>query len=286
MSTTSPFIKMTFQALDENPDTWGSVLNVSALELLEDAISGTATADVTSADVALEEDAGTDNDPHYRMMIIGIVGTPGSAKNVTCPAISQVYLVANTTTGGQTITFKTTAGTGVTIPADTAIWCYCDGTDIVGAAVDLASNATLAATATNALAVGGDDESVIARLDAQQTWAAGQVVERALIVEDTGSVTPTIDVSNSFYALWDGNYQLAAPSGLPQNGQVFTIVIQQGASGGPYTISFAASTYAFENATAPVLSLGANDIDYLGFEYCTNLVGGARWIGSILKGIG
>jgi hypothetical protein len=68
------------------------------------------------------------------------------------------------------------------------------------------------------------------------------------------------------------------------NGSQFSIVIEQD-TGGPHTITFASSTYLFENGTPPILSVGAGDIDLLGFEYVTNITGGGRWIGSILKGV-
>ncbi len=286
MSTVSPFIKMALQILDENPDTWGNVLNVSALELLEDAICGTATADVTSASVALNQDQFIDNDPHYRMMIINITGSPGVARDVTCPAISKVYLVVNSTSGGQTITFRTTSGTGFIVPAGDAVWCYCDGTNIVTTTAFSAASATTATTAGDATNLGGFPAADYARLAQQQTFTAGQAVARTLLIQSGGVVTPTINTSNSFYAVWDGNYQLAAPTGSPANGQTFTLVIQQGSST-QGTISFPANTYIWENEQEPTLSTGANDVDYFGFEYCTNIIGtGGKWIGGVIKNIG
>ena len=55
MATISPLLRLTLQATGENVDTWGTVLNTGAFELLEDAF-GLTTANVTSADVTLEID--------------------------------------------------------------------------------------------------------------------------------------------------------------------------------------------------------------------------------------
>lgn len=276
---------MTLQALDENPDTWGSVLNVSALELLEDSIAGTATADVTSADVALNEDIGADNDPHYRMMIIDIIGAPGTAKSVTCPAISQVYLVANNTTGGQIITFKTTAGAGVAITASTAAWVYCDGTDIKVSSVDNAATADLATDSLDAQLLDGFDSALFAQLGLNQTWTKGQVVQSVSeTVNGTGPWTIDIDVadSNAFYHLTTENFTLTAPTG-GVIGQRFSLVVEQG-SPGSHTIAWSSNTFQFVDGVAPTLSTVIGDVDYLGFELYPSSAGN-RWVGSILKAV-
>lgn len=285
MSTTSPFIKMTLQALDENPDTWGTVLNVSALELLEDAIAGSASADVTSGNVALNEDAGADNAPHYRMMIIDINGAPGAARSVTCPATSQVYLVANNTTGGQTITFKTTAGTGVTIPASKAIWCYCDGTNILDAESKNSATTDLATDSLDSQLLNGLASSAFGRLAVASTWTKGQVVQRvSKTVNGAGPYTLDLNMadSNTFYHLTTQNFTLTAPTNATI-GQSFSLIVEQGA-GGPHTISFPASTYQFESGTAPTLSTTLGDVDYLSFEYYASSAGN-RWIGAIIKDV-
>jgi hypothetical protein len=287
MSTTSPFLQLVLQALDENPDTWGEVLNVSALELLEDAIAGTAAVPlISAADYTLDDTVGGPSETDSsRFMILNVTGSPGGATNIICPTRSKVYLAANNTSDASSIVVKTAAGTGITVSPATAIWVYCDGTNVLAASVDNAQTATTATTATDSTQLGGVAAAGYGKLSTQQTWTAGQAVERVVLTASVGNITPDVSASDSFYALWDGNYQLAAPIGSPVNGQRFSIIAQQDNPATPNTISFAASTYIFEGGTLPTLSTGNSAVDYLAFEYCTDLVGGARWVGSIMKGL-
>ncbi len=286
MSTDSPLLKLTLQALDENPDTWGQILNDSAIQLLEDAIAGAATITLVAAtDYTLDDTAGGPTAADgSRYMILAVGGTPGGATNIIVPTRSKVYLAVNNS--GENLTFKTVAGTGPTIPDGEGQWIFCNGTDVLAASAATATTAGTATTATDADALIGVAGAEYAQKALQQTWTAGQVITRAAaLTEVTGQITPNIADSDSFYAVWAGNYQLNAPSGSPQNGQRFSIVIQQDGTGSR-TISFQSNTYIFEGGNAPVLSTAINAVDYLAFEYCTNLaVTGARWIGSILKGV-
>lgn len=291
MATISPLLRLTLQETNDNVDTWGVVLNSGTIELLEDSLGYTTVTLIASGETALNTDANTDNPPHYRRLIISIEGNPGGAADVIAPGqisavdIAKAYLVANNTTGGHTIRFKTTGGgLGVTIPVGEAYWVYGDGTDIIAASVATAGSADTAALATDSNALGGVAAAGYALTGIQQSYTAGQSALRVVLTPAATIVTPDIALSTTFYSLWDGNNTLAAPLN-PVNGSQFSIVIEQD-SGGPHTITFASSTFIFENATAPTLSTGTGDIDYLGFEYVTDITGGARWVGSILKDLG
>jgi hypothetical protein len=69
---------------------------------------------------------------------------------------------------------------------------------------------------------------------------------------------------------------IGAPSS-PVDGQAITIDIQQAASGGPYTVTWAsgAGGYSFGTDGAPTLSTGANAVDTIGFRYHAGL---GKWI--------
>lgn len=284
MSSFSPFILMTLQDLDENPDIWGSILNTSALELLEDAIAGTANVGVTGGNVTLETDPGQDNNPHYRMMILNVTGSPGQARDVIAPATSQVYLCANNVDAGHDITLKVAGQTGVTIPNGSAYWCYSNGTDIVAAGVELAGNATLATTATNATQLGGIAAAGYGPLATANTWTQGQVTERETVTSSLGNLQINCADTNAFFIRTTESFNLQAPTNAT-NGQIFTLVVQQGV-GGNHTISFQSSTFLFAGGIAPTLSTAEDEVDYLAFEYVTGLTTlGSRWIGSIIKGV-
>ena len=278
---------MTLQALDENPDTWGTVLNVSALQVLEDGISGTAVVDITVAqDYTLDDTAvGPSDATSARYMILDLNGSPGGARNIIVPTRSKVYLVANTSDGD--VVVKTVAGTGPTIPTLEAQWVFCDGTDVQAASAATsvtAATATLAANSSALIGVAGAD---FAQKALAQTFTAGQVVIReSLTVDGAGPYTIQVDcdVSNAFYHLTTQPFTLLAPSNAT-TGQQFSLFVEQG-TGAPHAITFASSEY-MASGGVPALSTAFGNIDYLGFEYVTGLndIGGARWLVSIIKDV-
>lgn len=288
MSTTSPFLKLVLQDLDENPDTWGNVLNVSGLEALEDAIAGTATIPyVSAADYTLNDNTGGPTaDDGARHMILNITGSPGGPANLIVPTRSKVYLAANTS--GETITVKTSGGTGVAVPNGEAFWVYCDGANVEAATVSSAVTAASATSADDAIALGGYAAALYARLAAAQTWTAGQVTEsEAIVVGGTGPVytlTVNCSLSNAFYHLTTQNITLQAPTNATA-GQRFSLLIEQGATG-PHTIGFQSSIFQFTGASAPTLSTSVGAVDYLAFERYAHSTLGVRWVGSIIKNIG
>jgi hypothetical protein len=285
MSTTSPLLKLILQDLDENPDTWGTVLNVSVAQILEDSIAGAAAISLLStADYTLDVTAGGPSaGDHYRHMILDIGGSPGGATNVIVPTLSKVYLAANSC--GSTVTVKTAAGTGVAVPDGSAYWVFCDGTDVLDTDVANAVTATSATTATNATQLGGVAAASYARLDVAQNFTQGQNTTRVALTIDTGNVNVNCALSNAFYHLTTAGFNLTAPTNAT-NGQQFSLIVEQGV-GAPHSITFQANTFVFEGGVAPTLSTGFGDIDYLAFEYVTGLsdLGGARWVGSIIKNV-
>lgn len=286
MSTTSVKLLLTLQELDDNPDTWGDVLNASTIELLEDALAGMSTATLAStADYTMDTTAGGDasGGDHYRMMILQADGSPGGPTNIIVPAKTKVYLVWNNTGDSSTVTVKTLSGSGVAVPPTGAYWVYCDGTDVLPASTASAATATTAATATNALSLGGILANLYGPINVANTWTAGQVVTRTTLADVSGDITPNLALSNSFYHKLLQGENLAAPTGAT-NGAQFSLVIEQG-TGAPWTLTYQASTFMFASGVAPTLSTAFGAIDYLSFEYCTNVTGTAKWIGSVIKNV-
>lgn len=278
---------MTLQALDENPDTWGTVLNDSALQLLEDSIAGTAVVDITVAqDYTLDDTAGGPTDATgARYMILDLNGSPGGSRNIIVPTRSKVYLVANTSDGD--VVVKTSAGTGPTIIAGEGQWVFCDGTNVQAASAATAVTATNATEATNALQLISVPGADFAQKALAQTFTQGQVTQRTTVtVAGAGPYTLDIDCadSNAFYHLTTQPFTLTAPSNAT-TGQQFSLIVEQG-TGAPHAITFASNTYLAAGG-APTLSTAFGEIDYLGFEYVTGLndIGGARWVVSIIKNV-
>jgi len=281
MSTTSPLLKLTLQALDENPDTWGTILNDSALQLLEDGIAGAADVDITVAqDYTLDDTAGGPTAANgARYAILDLNGSPGGARNVIVPTRSKVYLVANTSDGD--VTVKTVAGTGPVVIAGEAQWVFCDGTNVIAASAATAvtaANATLAANSDALIGVAGAD---FAQKAVAQTFTKGQVTQRTAVTLDTGNLNINCADSNAFYHLTTAGFTMPAPTNAT-NGQQFSLLIEQGV-GAPHTITFATPNIYIAQGGAPVLSTTFGAIDYLGFEYVTGLSTGSRWVVSIIK---
>jgi hypothetical protein len=74
-----------------------------------------------------------------RRMFVVLTGALTAQRNVVCPSVSKLYFVANTTSGSQSIVFKTNAGTGITVPNGEAMVLYCNGTNVVNAITYFAS---------------------------------------------------------------------------------------------------------------------------------------------------
>lgn len=298
MGTISPLLRQTLQGFNENPNSWGDILNDSALRVLEDGISGIGNIVLTGTSVTLTDAEGISALPtHSRWAILNVTGSPGGNATITVPAgtasgrdRSKIYLVNNATTGGFSVSLVTDqAGTTAEVLNGATQWVWTDGTDFGLVDVAVADNANTAALATDSLSLGGVLAANYARLDVAQSFTAGQHSARiAAPVADpsTGFITIDCALSNAFYLITTRNFTLQAPSNA-NDGQQFTLAVQQG-GGGSHTISFQGSTFVAADGATPVLSTAIGAVDYLGFEYIDNLVApfsGPRWVVSILKNL-
>ena len=94
--------------------------------------SATFAFDYTSIDVA---GAGsyTLTGTKLNRIAYSFTGTLTGNREVIVPTTVQQYWVSNSTTGAYTLTIKTSAGTGVTVPQGARTILYCDGNDVVSA---------------------------------------------------------------------------------------------------------------------------------------------------------
>jgi hypothetical protein len=170
-----------------------------------------------------------------------------------------------------------TGQTGIEVPQGSAKLLYCNGTDVeeVTAA---AVSATLAATATNALSLGGVLAANYARLDIANLFNGKQAVTKVALTDTAGVIAVDAALSNSFGLTMDGNHTLANPTN-GTDGQVIRIVIKQDATGS--RVITWGSKYAFVGGVSPVLSTAANAIDYASFEYDS---AADKWLGGLGKG--
>lgn len=118
--------------------TWGNVVNTAITTPVSEAIAGTTSISVGATDYTLTNGDGASAN-EARKMFITATGSPGAARNVICPATSKLYVFRNDTSGGFAMTLKTSAGSGVAVPAGQSRLLYCNGTDVVEAVNSFAS---------------------------------------------------------------------------------------------------------------------------------------------------
>jgi microcystin-dependent protein len=127
-STYSPNLRLELITTGEQQGTWGSTTNTNLGTLLEEAIGGYVSVAVTDgADTTLTTSNGSAD--QSRNMVINLTGALTATRNVICPAIEKLYVVKNATTGNQSVVFKVSGQTGITVPNGAIEFLYVDGTD-------------------------------------------------------------------------------------------------------------------------------------------------------------
>jgi hypothetical protein len=175
-STFSPILRIELIGTGDQTNTWGDTTNVNLGTLIEQAIAGTATINVTSGNVTLSNLNGATD--QARCMALKLTGTPGVSRNVIAPAVSKVYIVANGSDAA--IVLKTSTSTGLTIPASEIYLAYYDPTSGVQ---DFKLVGRSAATTNTA-------NAVVLR-DASGNFAAGTITAN-LTGNVAGTLTGTI----------------------------------------------------------------------------------------------
>lgn len=108
--------------------TWGTVVNDSITQLVEDSVAGFATADVTSGNWTLTT-TGSGAANQARCAILRPTGTPGVSRNIIAPSQSKAYIVDNQSDGS--VVVKGSATTGTTVLAGDRALVVWDGSDFV-----------------------------------------------------------------------------------------------------------------------------------------------------------
>jgi len=133
-STYTSRLRFTLPATGELTNVWGNTVNSGITELVESSIAGAATLSTWGgAGVAYTLSNNNGVADEARCMFLVASGTPGENKNIICPAVTKLYVVRNNVSGGFSVTLKTSAGTGITVPNGTTMFLRCDGTDVVDA---------------------------------------------------------------------------------------------------------------------------------------------------------
>jgi len=130
-STYSDRLRLELMGSGDQSGTWGTTTNTNIGTLIEEAIAGHATVSMSDANYTLTSNNGVSDEA--RQMIIKLTGTLSASRNVICPTKEKLYVVDNATSGSQSIVFKTSSGSGITIANGKKTVVYCDGTNVVDA---------------------------------------------------------------------------------------------------------------------------------------------------------
>ena len=179
-SSYTPSLRLVLPVTGELVGTWGDTANDGLTALVDSSIAGTAAVTMSDANYTLTVANGAADES--RQMFITLTGTLSAARNVVCPSNSKLYFVTNSTTGGFSIVFKTSAGTGITVPNGARMVLYCNGTNVLDAVtyfgtlgIDAANVGTLTATADSAFNSTGAVKVSVGTTAQRPTGADGKI---------------------------------------------------------------------------------------------------------------
>lgn len=129
-STYSPSLRIELIGTGDQSGLWGETTNNNLGGLIEQAITGYQSIAMTDADYTLTALNGSVDQARNAILRFTSIGSLSATRNVFIPAAEKTYIIKNDTTGSQSITVKTSSGTGVTVIAGGTTFVYCDGTNV------------------------------------------------------------------------------------------------------------------------------------------------------------
>lgn len=135
MASTFSELKFELIGTGDQAGNWGETTNSNIGTAIEQAITGlgnpvfTTDADLT---ISLTDTVASQT---ARALVLNMTSTGSltAPRNLVVPTIEKQYIVQNNTTGGRSITVKTAAGTGITVPNGAKMHLYVDGVNVVDA---------------------------------------------------------------------------------------------------------------------------------------------------------
>ena len=246
-------------ATGEYSGSWGTQVNTGITALVDSSIAGTTSITMTAANYTLTTANGASDESRAMFLVLG--GTPGAAREVIVPAVSKLYFVTNSTTGGFAQTVKTSAGSGISVPNGASMTLRCDGTNVVvaqnyfasmtlGSALPVASGGTGAATLTGVLKGNGTSAFTASNVNLTSE------VTGTLPVANGGTGAATFTANNVLLGNGTSALQVVAPGTA---GNILTSNGTTWASSAPAsavsTISFGTTGLTPSTATSGAVSV-------------------------------
>jgi microcystin-dependent protein len=140
-STYSTNLRTELIGAGEQAGTWNTTTNTTLGTILEQAVAGVSGGPCvggtyptvnfgTDADITLTANNGSIDQSRSAVLVVTSTGSLTATRNVIAPAsASKIYIVKNSTTGGQSIQIKYASGTAVIIPNGQTLPIYGDGTN-------------------------------------------------------------------------------------------------------------------------------------------------------------
>lgn len=125
-STYSTSLKLELIGDGDQTGIWGQTTNTNLGTLLEQAITGVQSIVLIDADYTLTNLNGTSDEARNAVLVVS--GTASTTRDIIAPLVNKLYTVSNTLSS-QSIRIKGATGTAVSIPAQTTVLVFCDGTN-------------------------------------------------------------------------------------------------------------------------------------------------------------
>jgi microcystin-dependent protein len=165
-STYSTNLRTELIGAGEQAGAWGTTTNTTLGTIIEQAIAGVSGGPCvggtypavnfpTDADITLTANNGSIDQSRSAVLVVTSTGSLTATRNVIAPAsASKLYVVKNSTSGGQSIQIKYATGAAVLIPNGQTYPVYGDGTNFYLASSNTTPTGTIQMWTTASAPVG------------------------------------------------------------------------------------------------------------------------------------
>ena len=267
-STYTTNIRLNKQGDGDNPNSWGTILNTQALDMIDEAITAYTTVTCSSGDITLTVANGTTD--QARSAILEFVGTCSAATNIIIPDKEKFYIINDKTTrqNDAELKVKTGTGSGNIINSGEQTIIFCDSVTVYGLdAAGLATANTFTAANTFSTSTTFTTSIKAAHVSATNIRSTNEIAAASVSVDtayattltDATTITCDLNVAQNFHMTLGANRVLLMTN--PTVGQTgYIYVIQDGT--GSRTLTYP-SQWKYSGGTSPTLTTTGNAVDVL-----------------------